>query len=99
MNTKRTRPLSSLPSRLAQSHGQTRRAIRREARAAAVHARPEARHEVSVTRAGVTRSTILGERDAQQTVHDAVRLGLPVTHRRLADDEPGFPGIREKAVR
>jgi hypothetical protein len=55
-----------------------------------------ARYEVAVTRAGVTRSTILDSEGARQTVHDAVRLGLPVTHRRLADDEPGFPGIREK---
>jgi len=56
------------------------------------------RYEVAVTRAGVTRSTILDAEGARQTVHDAVHLGLPVTCRELAADERGFPGIREKAV-
>jgi hypothetical protein len=56
------------------------------------------RYEVRVTRDGVIRATILDAEGARQTVHDAVHLGLPVSCRLLAYDEPGFPGIREQKV-
>jgi hypothetical protein len=104
MNSKRTRPLSALPSRLAQSIASTRAARRRadriDAAVKAATAPAPRRYEVAVTRDGIIRSTVLDAPAAQQTVHDAVHLGLSVSLRELPADEVAFPGIRERqAVR